>query len=268
MARGFQGAVLRGLGARDHQATVLETTRIAPHFVRVRMSSVTLFHDITVEPTAWLRFWFPDPAGGQAEFQRAYTIVGADAESGEFAVDVVLHEPAGPACMWLGNAQSGMTVPVMSFGSSRFVLPDEPPAGVLLVGDPASIPAINSILAVLPADLAVELYLERHGSQDELIPVADHPRRQLHWVQRVDQASLAAAIEERDWSDWYAWVAGEAGSLKYLRNRLRDSFGFPKANMHVQAYWSQGRAMGRRRGFDPDQADRDPARRWWPRWRC
>ncbi len=45
MARGFQGAVLRGFGARDHTATVIETVRIAPHFVRIRMESPTLFQD-------------------------------------------------------------------------------------------------------------------------------------------------------------------------------------------------------------------------------
>jgi ATP-binding cassette subfamily B protein IrtA len=74
MARGLQGAMLRGFGARDHTATVLETVRIAPHFIRVRMVSETLFDDVVIEPTAWLRFWFPDPDGSGTEFQRAYTI--------------------------------------------------------------------------------------------------------------------------------------------------------------------------------------------------
>lgn len=248
MARGIQGAVLRGFGARDHQATVVQTSQIAPHFVRVEMSSPTLFEDAAVEPTAWLRFWFPDPAGSETEFQRSYTIVWADPQTGGFAVDVVLHEPAGPACAWMAHAQPGMTLPVMSFGSSKFTVPQELPAGFLLIGDPASIPAINSILAALPADVDVELYLEQHRIEDELIPIADHPRRKLHRVQRIDEASLAAAIEERDWSDWYAWLAGEAGSLKHLRKRLRDTFGFPKADMYAQAYWTYGRAMGSRRG--------------------
>ena len=66
MARGFQGAMLRGFGARDHIATVLETVQIAPHFVRIRMESATLFEDAEAEPAAWLRFWFPDPDGSRA----------------------------------------------------------------------------------------------------------------------------------------------------------------------------------------------------------
>ena len=55
-------------------------------------------------PTAWLRFWFPDPTGGKTEFQRAYTLVWADPDTGRFAIDVVLHEPAGPG-LRLGSAR-------------------------------------------------------------------------------------------------------------------------------------------------------------------
>ncbi len=255
MGRGFQGAMLRGFGGRDHVATVLGTSRTAPHCLRITMSSPTLFEEITAEPTSWLRFWFPDPAGGSSEFQRAYTIVWAEPHAGEFAVDVVLHEPTGPACQWAMRAEPGTTIPVVSLGSAPFVVPDELPAGFLLIGDAASIPAINSIVAALPPDADIEVYLERHCDADELIPLADHPRRRLHWVHRADETSLGAAIEDRDWSDWYAWVGCEAGSTKILRKRLRDNFGFPKTEMHAQAYWSEGRAMGRRRGDDDTGLD-------------
>ncbi len=247
MGRGFQGAVLRGFGGRDHVATVVKTEHIAPHCIRITMSSPTLFDDISVGPTAWLRFWFPDPAGSSSEFQRAYTIVWAEPDAGRFAVDVVLHAPAGPACTWAAKAQAGMTIPVVALGSSRFEVPEELPAGFLLIGDSASIPAINAIVAALPADVPIEVYLERHCDEDELIPLTEHPRRRLHWVTRSDDAALAAAIEDRDWSNWSAWAGTEAGALKHVRKRLRDSFGFPKTDFHAQAYWTQGREMGTHR---------------------
>ncbi|BAX97505.1 putative ABC transporter, ATP-binding protein [Mycobacteroides stephanolepidis] len=248
MGRGFQGAVLRGLGARDHVATVVGTSQVAPNCVRLTMSAPTLFEDLLHTPAEWLRFWFPDPEGGATEHQRAYTIVSTDVEAGEFAIDVVIHEPAGPACRWAGAAQPGMTIPVVAFGSARFEVPEDLPAGFLLIGDSASIPAINSILAALPADVDVEVYLERHSPDDELIPLTEHPRRVLHWVDRADETSLASAIEARDWSNWYAWAGPEAGSLKHLRKRLKEQFGFPKADVHAAAYWTFGRAMGSRRG--------------------
>jgi ATP-binding cassette, subfamily B, bacterial IrtA/YbtP len=259
MARGFQGAMLRGFGARDHTATVLETVRIAPHFVRIRMESPTLFSDAQAEPAAWLRFWFPDPEGSATEFQRAYTISEADVSTGRFAVDVVLHDPAGPASLWARAVEPGATIAVMSLmGSSRFDTPDEHPAGYLLIGDSASIPGINGIIDIVPDDVPIEVYLEQHVDDDRLIPIAQHPRLRLHWVSRRDEKSLASAIEARDWSDWHAWATPEATTLKHVRTRLRDDFGFPKSEIHAQAYWSAGREMGIRRGDQEAAAAGEP----------
>ncbi|WP_204802274.1 ABC transporter ATP-binding protein/permease [Mycobacterium riyadhense] len=256
MARGLQGAILRGYGARDHMATVIETFLIAPHFVRIRMVSPTLFEDAETEPAAWLRFWFPDPNGSNTEFQRAYTISEADPATGRFAVDVVLHDPAGPASLWARTVKPGATIAVMALmGSSRFSAPEEQPAGYLLIGDSASIPGMNGIVGTVPDDVPIEMYLEQHDDNDTLIPIAHHPRLRVHWVSRCDEKSLADAIESRDWSNWYAWVTPEATTLKNVRKRLRDAFGFPKSEVHAQAYWSAGREMGTRRGGEPKAAE-------------
>src|SRR5271169_3560150 len=260
MARGFQGAMLRGFGARDHTATVIETVQIAPHFVRVRMESATLFEEAQAEPAAWLRFWFPDPDGSKTEFQRAYTISEADVPAGRFAVDIVLHDPAGPASLWARTVAPGAAIAVMSLmGSSRFDISDEQPAGYLLIGDSASIPGMNGIIGVVPDDVPIDMYLEQHDDNHTLIPLAAHPRLQVHWVSRRDEKSLAAAIEIRDWSDWYAWATPEAMTLKHVRTRLRDEFGFPKSEIHAQAYWSAGRAMGIRRGDEPEEIPSESA---------
>lgn len=246
---------MRMFGARDHLATVIGTQWLAPHFLRVRLRSETLFSDVDVEPAAWIRFWFPDPDGGETEYQRAYTLTEADTGTGEFAVDVVMHTPAGPACLWAAAAQPGDEIAVMSSLSPNFSVPEELPAGFLLVGDSASIPAINSVLEALPPDVAVEVYLERHCEHDEEIPLRDHPQRRLHWVDRTGPDSLAAAIEARDWSDWYAWLAPESGSLKAVQARLRTEFGFPKREVHGRAYWIHGRSMGKDRATRPEASD-------------
>ena len=133
-------------------------------------------------------------------------------------------------------------------------MPDEQPAGYLLIGDSASIPGMNGIVETVPDDVPIEMYVEQHDDNDTLIPLAKHPRLQAHWVAHRDERSLAEAIESRDWSDWYAWATPEASTLKHVRRRLRDEFGFSKSEIHAQAYWSAGRAMGARRGDEPDAA--------------
>jgi ATP-binding cassette, subfamily B, bacterial IrtA/YbtP len=251
MARGFQGVMMRGFGARDHEVTVLGTERLAPHCLRILMVSPTVFEDSSTDPTSWLRFWFPDPDGGDTEFQRAYTISHSDPDTGHFSVDVVLHEPAGPASTWAATVQPGATIAAMVMGSKGFSVPDaaeDRPAGYLLIGDAASQPAISSIVAAVPHDIPIEAYLEQHNDDDALIPLAAHPRLTVHRVAHRDAQSLAAAIESRDWSNWYVWAGPEAGVLKHLRTRLRDEFGFPKQEIHAQAYWTEGRAMGSKRG--------------------
>lgn len=253
MARGFQGVMMRGFGARDHEVTVLGTERLAPHCLRIRMVSPTVFEDSNTDPTSWLRFWFPDPEGGDTEFQRAYTISESDPGTGHFAIDVVLHEPSGPASTWAANVRPGATIAAMVMGSKGFTVPDAPedrPAGYLLIGDAASQPAINGIIDAVPHDIPIEVYLEQHHDDDALIPLGDHPRLTVHRVVYRDVETLAAAIESRDWSNWYAWAGPEAGVLKHLRTRLRDEFGFPKQEIHAQAYWTEGRAMGSKRGED------------------
>ncbi|UGT63659.1 ABC transporter ATP-binding protein/permease [Nocardia asteroides] len=253
--RGFQGAVLRGFGVVYHTATVLGTEQTTPRLLRVWLTAPTLFAEISVEPTAWLRFWFPDPAGSESEFQRGYTIAEAEPETGRFAVDFVLHEPAGPASAWAMRVTGGETIEVTSFGSKNFSVGDDLPAGYLLVGDSASIPAINTILAAVPPQVAVEVYLERHHDDDLLIPLTPHPLARVHWVPRSSESALAEALETRDWADWYCWAGPESASLKHVRSRLKE-FGFPKTDIYAQAYWVHGRAMGKER----DAAERDAER--------
>lgn len=257
---------MRAYGAKDHDATVTGTKLISPGFLRVYMHSDTLLADGVNATAAAMRFWFPDHEGKDFEHIRGYTLVDGNEDTGDFAIDFVLHEPAGPASYWASHAEVGQTLKVTPFGSTRFDVPEDLPAGYLLIGDAASIPAINGILSVLPPEVPVELYLEEHSETDRLIPLAEHPRVSLHWVERRGEASLAAAIEARDWSNWYVWATPESGSLKILRKRLKEEFGFPRSETHAQAYWYFGRAFGSSRSkatpepvVEEEQAAAEPA---------
>lgn len=76
--RGFTGVMMRGYGAVDHEVTVTGSELLAPKFRRIVMHSPTLLQNATVAPTAYLRFWFPDPDDPEVEQQRGYTLAWAD----------------------------------------------------------------------------------------------------------------------------------------------------------------------------------------------
>ncbi len=104
-------------------------------------------------------------------------------------MDVVLHEPAGPASTWAATVEPGATIAVMVMGSKGFSVPEaveDRPAGYLLIGDAASQPAINGIIGAVPHDIPIELYLEQHHEDDALIPLAEHPRLRVHRVTHRD----------------------------------------------------------------------------------
>ena len=242
MPHGFQGAVLRAFGAKDHELTVRGVTRLAPHFIRVRFDAGTLFRQVAHEPAAWVRLWLHDPVDGN-EYQRAYTISDADPDAGWLDIDFLLHEPAGPASAWAAAAEPGRRVIAQFLGSTSYA-PVDGASGLLLIGDAASLPAINAILRAAPADTKIDVLLERAHAEDELIPRATHPGASVRWVDRSGAGSLASAVREYRRRGVQVWAAGETASLKALRPVLREQFGTTKQTSHVQAYWIEGRAMG------------------------
>src|SRR5690606_37946694 len=108
----------------------------------------------------------------QRQVQRGYTIVDPNPETGTFACDFVLHEPAGPTSQWAKTCQSGDAVPATLYGSKPFAVPNPEPAGYLLIADAASVPALNSILGAIPHHVEVEVILQWGEEWEHEIPVA------------------------------------------------------------------------------------------------
>jgi len=249
VARGFQGTMLRALGAAEHVLRVEGTADVVPGFRRVRFSSTDLFDDFRPGATDYLRLWFPDPVDPGLEVQRGYTVVEPDIEAGTFVLDFVIHEPAGPAATWAQRCQPGDEIAATVYGSQAFAIGDPEPAGVLLVGDASSIPAINSILGVVPHHLPVEVVLEWGHEHELAIPLAEHPKAVVQRVRRVPGATrVPEALSGRDWSDWKAWVGAERSTTKAVKAALSDQLGFPKSEVKATAYWIHGRSFGGSRG--------------------
>lgn len=246
MGRGFQGAVLRALGAKEHLATVTGTALISSAVIRLDFVSETLLYPDGEQPSAWIRAWFPDVDGGSKQFQRGYTLADPDPAAGTFSIYFLVHQPAGPASSWATHAAPGDELVMQRMGGDGWELDDPQPAGYLLVGDVASWPGIASIIAAAPRGVGVRAFLEYTHDDDPDLTIPEHPDLEVTWVpRREDGRALVDALGDDDYRGWKSWVAAESTATRLVRGKLTGDHGHNKGTMHAQAYWAVGRAMGK-----------------------
>lgn len=232
-SRGWQGAVLKLLGADDYELTVTGRTELTEHYLRLGFTDGGLLAAHPVHPTMWIRMWFPD---GDKVHQRGYTLVSPDPDAGTFDVEFALHN--GPAADWARHAQPGDIIGATMMGS-KFEVPQPDPAGYLVVGDMASLPAINSLLGAI-GDVPARVWLEWVHEKDRTLPVAAGPNVELTWVERTDagrglvEAVEAAAFDARD---HFGWVAADTRSTRAITAAFKSGYAIPRKQIKSQAYW-------------------------------
>ncbi|MGV0775167.1 siderophore-interacting protein [Mycolicibacterium elephantis] len=229
--RGFQGAVLKLLRAGDYQLTVIGRRAVTPHYLRLSFSAGGMLADRPLHPTMWIRMWFAD---GEKQHQRGFTLVNPNADADTVDIEFALHD--GVASQWAKNAQPGDTIEVTVLGSN-FTLPEPQPAGYVIVGDTASLPAINSLLQAI-GDTPARVYLEASHDDDKQLPVARSA--DVVWVDRKNAGeALVQAVSSAafDASDHFGWVACDNRTTRAVAKIFREDYKIPKKSIKAQAYW-------------------------------
>jgi NADPH-dependent ferric siderophore reductase len=230
-SRGWQGAVLKLLRAGDYRLTVTGTRRISDRYLRLSFAAGGLLADRPAHPTMWIRMWFPD---GERVHQRGYTLVDPDPAGDSLDIEFALHD--GIDSHWAAAAQPGDTIDATVLGSN-FELPTPPVAGYLIVGDTASLPAVNSLLTAI-GDAPARVFLEAAHESDKELPVAC--RRGVVWVDRKNHGeTLRQAVADAafDASHHFGWVACDNRTTRAVARTLRDEYGIPRKSIKAQAYW-------------------------------
>ncbi|GAB3180484.1 NADPH-dependent ferric siderophore reductase [Micromonospora palomenae] len=234
MKRNWEALVLKAMGGRDFRLTVLDTEAVGGHYQRLLMDGGGLLESCGVHPTMWIRLWFDD--GGRPH-QRAYTLVDPDPATGRFHLEFALHD--GCAARWATTAEVGDTIDATVQGSA-FHLPDPAPAHLYLVGDAASLPAVNSLLdtaAGIPATVWLEY---AHEGEQALTPRA-RTGHEVTWVPRRDEGrhlveTVCAALPAA--ADAHYWVACEAASTRSITRHVRRTLGAGKHQVTSLGYWT------------------------------
>ena len=230
-ARGWQGAVLKILGAGDYRLTVTGRREINERYLRLSFDAGGMLRGAAIHPTMWVRLWFAD---GDKVHQRAYTLVGPNPDAGTVDIEFALHD--GIASHWAQAAQPGDAIEASVLGS-KFALPQPEPAGYIIVGDRASLPAINTLLAAI-GDAPAQVFLEAHHDDDRELPV--HRRADVSWVDRKNAGEAlvqAVSLAAFDAGDHFGWVACDNKTTRSVTKVLRESYGMPRKSIKSQAYW-------------------------------
>jgi NADPH-dependent ferric siderophore reductase len=227
-SRGWQGAVLKLMRAGDYRLTVTGRRELSPRYLRLSFDDGGMLAEHQVHPTMWIRIWFA------AGHQRGYTLVDPDPVAGTLDIEFALHD--GCASDWARAAQPGDTVEATVLGS-KFAIPDPAPGGYVIVGDTASLPAINSLLESI-GDAPARVFLEACCDDDKCLPVAR--TGDVTWVDRRNGGGeLLETVRSAafDAGDHFGWVACDTRTTRSVAKVFREDFGIPRKSIKAQAYW-------------------------------
>ncbi|MFB7241843.1 NADPH-dependent ferric siderophore reductase [Streptomyces populi] len=232
--RGWEGAVLKLLRAKDYVFTVTGAENVTAEYRRVRFTDGGMLAVTGVHPTMWVRLWF-DNAG--KPHQRAYTLVDPDPAAGTFSLEFALHE--GRASDWARAAEPGDTIEATVQGTG-FEHPAPAPSHVIAVADAASLPALNSLLTTLgpvPATVWFEGSLEG-------LPCRTAPHHDVRQVARRDAGrhlveEVKAGLPEllKDCPHPYVWIACDTATTRALSAHVRKELSVPRQRVNALGYW-------------------------------
>lgn len=230
-SRGFSGALVKLWRGGDYEMTVTGRTEITPNYLRLHFTAKELLNDREIHPTMWIRGWFPD---GPKSHQRGYTLVNPDPVAGTVDIDFAMHD--GLATRWAQEAKPDDVLEVTVLGSN-FSLPDPAPTGYVIVGDAASLPAINSLLDAI-GDAPALVFLESAHDDDRELPVAR--AADVVWVDRKnDGEALVQAVSSSAFeaSEHFGWVACDNRTTRAVSKIFREDYKIPRKSVKAQAYW-------------------------------
>lgn len=230
-SHGWQGAVMKLMGAGDYRLTVTRRQEISPRYLRLSFDAGGMLKCHCIHPTMWIRLWF---ANGH---QRGYTLVDPDPAADTFDIEFALHD--GRASDWARTAQPGDTIEATVLGS-KFAIPEPTPSGYVIVGDTASLPAINSLLDAI-GDVPAQVFLEACCEDDKCLPLARGTNvANVTWVDRINGGGeLLETVRSAafDAGDHFGWVACDTRTTRAVVKVFREYFGIPRKSIKAQAYW-------------------------------
>lgn len=227
------------------ELTVVETWRLGPNLVRVRLGGegFSAFEDRPeTDKYVKLRFTSSD----DLPVTRTYTIRRVDAASATLDIDFVVHGDEGLAGPWAAAAQPGARLSFIGPGGGY--RPDDTADWHLFVGDLSAVPAISAAIDALPSE-ASGVALIQVDAADDVFDLVAPAGVEVRWIvdpaHEVDRlADAVRALPRRD-GRVDVFAHGERESMKALRRVLFDELELERGQVSLSGYWARGRTEDR-----------------------
>jgi len=223
---------------------------LSPAMRRITLTGAELEGFAPAGPASYIKLIFPEPGqtepvrplpdGPRAVSMRTYTPLAVRPDTLEVDVDFVLHGE-GPASTWAAQASPGQVLFLMGPGPGYTV--DEAATRHLLIADDSALPAVETILAALPAGAQASVLLE---------VISQAEQRALHSAAALDVRWLPRGTNHRDAglplekalregeaiaADTRIYLACEAAAMRRIRQLLISELGVERSRIVGRGYW-------------------------------
>jgi len=235
--------------------------QVTPHFKRITFGGSGLADFATRGPAEHIKAFFPKPGHDEvvlpewgpnglilAEDQehptsRTYTPRRWDPQRSQFDVDFLLHGD-GPGSTWAKAAKPGNRAVIAGPGGP--FLPEPEAEWLLIAGDDTAVPAITTVLDVLPASARVTAYIKVENALEEQ-PLEGRAKVDVRWVHRGPTLGIAGQPLEEAFRQaslpagrGQVFVACEATIMRNIRRWLIDDQRVDRAWLYTRGYWKYG----------------------------
>lgn len=229
---------------------VTKVHKLSPAMLRITLQGAELEGFAPETPASYIKLIFPEPGQTEPErplpdaprpkSMRTYTPLAVRPGNHEVDVDFVLHGE-GPASIWAAQAKVGQVLFLMGPGPGYPV--DATVTRHLLIADDSALPAVETILAALPAGTHAELLLEVI-SADEERALTSAASVNAQWLPRGTDHRLAGKPLEKALrnmpgitADTKIYLACEAAAMRSIRKLLIDELGVDRKQIVGRGYW-------------------------------
>jgi NADPH-dependent ferric siderophore reductase len=233
-----------------YASAVHSVQQLTPRMIRVVFAGPELAGFNWNGPAAHIKLILGEDTEGVRAPSRTYTPRHFDAARKQLTVDFVLHGE-GPASTWAAQAAIGQ--PMRIAGPGRCYSLDAQADWLLLAGDESAIPAIATILEVVPDSLRTQVLIEVNDAADEFTVAPTRSNVTLRWLHRAQPVGAGApaaraGVELADAIAAYqlptgtgqVYVACEADAMRRIRRQLLVERALPREWLTSRGYWKQG----------------------------